>query len=562
MAGAGTIAYFPPGKTPRQEQITAARGIDAEFEAGRPTAVLQAPTGVGKSLIASCYFRQAAALGQTVHLITAQKQLQKQYAEIFKPPEVEMMMGRSNYPCSFEPDRGTDASKGYCRRIEHAALIPDCLKFGTVEEALRFELPPSAHNCPYFEQLTKCLKAPVALHNFHSFLFQQRLGRFGERDLMIIDEAHNVEGVLLQFVQVVISDYLLRLVKVRIDLSLRTPDQVLAWLDRERVEEKLKSVLGDAAETEDAANGLSPEDTDKLRSLLGKIKDLRRFFEMTQWVVDVTEEPTEEDRERTRKLRIRPVFVYPFAKELVFSKASRTLAMSATMLNAGIWSKNLGLARDSVGYVEVPCPFPVANRPIILDYAGDMSWKSQPETLPKLYASIERILARHAGQRGIIHGHSERLCKLILENVPSPRFVHLGQFKARDKAALLKAHAEKSDSVIVGSGFHEGIDLVDDMARFGVIAKVPWPMMEDAFVKARIRADKWYMSYQTSLKLIQSCGRGVRHEKDRCSTYMLDAGFEGFMRQASWLLPKWFTAAITRPARSPLVAPAAAPHNP
>jgi Rad3-related DNA helicase len=540
------MSYFPVGKMPRPEQQQAIEEIDAKFQSGSKIVAFQGPTGSGKSYVGMTFARQATASAQNVHLLTAQRVLQSQYLNDFRPPEIEAIMGRSNYQCTFD-DIPRDASKGYCRRVEHAALIPECLKFGTVEQAMRFELPPDAHICPYFEQLTKSINAPVTLYNFQSFLFQQRLGRFGIRDLMILDECHNAENVLLQFVQVVISDTALKSVGVRLDLTLRTPEAVLAWLDREQVEKKIKDALGGAAETEDVATGFTPEETDRLRGLLVKIKDMRRFFDMTEWVVDVTEDGVEGQSDRTRKLRVRPVFVSPFAKELVFSKAKRVLAMSATILSPGIWAKNLGLSQNAVAYVDAPCPFPIKNRPIILEYAGDMGWKNQPETLPKLYAAIERILGRHRGERGIIHAHSERLCKLIIEKIRSPRFIHLDQFKMRDKTALLKAHETRPDSVIVGSGFHEGIDLKDDLARFAIIAKVPWPMMEDSFVKARIAKDKWFMAYQTSLKFLQSAGRVIRHKDDWAFTYILDSGFEHFMKQAAWLLPTWFKDAIQKP---------------
>lgn len=153
-------------------------------------------------------------------------------------------------------------------------------------------------------------------------------------------------------------------------------------------------------------------------------------------------------------------------------------------------------------------------------------------------------MERHKGERGIIHAHSERLVRLITENVASPRFVHLGLYKTRDKAALLKDHSLMKDSVIIASGLHEGIDLHDELARFQVIAKIPWPGMDDAFVKARMSSDGSFLPYQTSLKFLQSCGRGVRHETDWTVTYVVDSGFERFLSSCGWLLPKWFVDAI------------------
>jgi Rad3-related DNA helicase len=235
---------------------------------------------------------------------------------------------------------------------------------------------------------------------------------------------------------------------------------------------------------------------------------------------------------------------YRFAREHLWSKADRVLAMSATILNPRTWARNLGVPWDELATVEVPCPFPIENRPIILDYAGDMSWKNLEETLPKLYLKVAQILERHRGQRGIIHAHSERLVRQIVENVGSPRFVHLDMFPQRNKTLLLDAHAERPDSVIVASAMHEGLDLRDDLARFQIIAKIPWPSTEDALVKARMELDGGYLPYQTALKLVQSYGRIVRHEKDYGTTYVIDAGFEGFRRRCGYLLPKWFLEAI------------------
>jgi Rad3-related DNA helicase len=307
------------------------------------------------------------------------------------------------------------------------------------------------------------------------------------------------------------------------------------------------AAIGDS-EGEGCAQDLTPTETDRLRSLLDRIGDLQKYVQLTEWVIDVTEEVDEDDpTDKTRKLRARPVFVGLFARELLFSKARQTLAMSATILSHKIWAKNLGIAQSSLGYVDIPSSFPVKNRPIHLEYAGDMAWDKIEATLPRLYQTISRILERHKNQRGIVHTHSERLCRLICEQIDHPRILHLDMFPYRDKTKLLEAHTKRPDSVIVASGFHEGVDLKDELARFQVICKVPWPPMQDPLVKARMNVDGSYMPYQTALKLVQSYGRINRHDADHGTTYITDAGFERFQKRCGWLLPKWFTDAIQRP---------------
>lgn len=544
------LSFFPEGKEPRPEQIKAIKQTEREFRGGKSFVAIQAPTGSGKSYIAIALARELADRGGKTHLITAQKVLMSQYSQEFPSPILEPIQGRSNYPCNYDSFKYKDASRGYCRSSKKKGLIQECLKYGSVEAANQFILPPDAHKCDYWRQLAAAIESPITLYNFHSFLFQQRLERFGKRNLLIIDECHNTESVLLGFVQILFSDKLLRILGIKLDLSLKDAKAVVAWLEKERVVERIKKAVGNTENggvSEDVPDGLTASETDQLNELLGRIDDLQRYLDLTEWVVDVTEDPVENDfGDRTRKLRIRPVFIGAFTKELIWSKADQVIAMSATILDAKTWARNLGIPSKALGFVDIPSSFPVENRPIIPEYAGNMGWKTLEATLPNLYATVGRILDRHAGQRGIIHGHSERLCRLIRDNVRDPRIIHLDMFANRDKTAMLRAHETRPDSVLLASGFHEGVDLKDDLARFQMIAKVPWPGTEDKFVKARMAIDGSYLSYQAALKLCQSYGRACRHDKDTATTYVLDSGFDGFLSRCAWLLPKWFVGAVQK----------------
>lgn len=546
------LSHFPPPYSPRPEQTKAILAVKREFDAGKSIVALQGPTGIGKTFIGMTHARYLQGIGQKTHVLTVQKILQSQYTADFPPPQIEVLKGRSNYRCGYGPTSDRDASRGHCRSSKKTSIIQECLNFGTPQEAVRFTLPPEAHACDYWAQLTRAMESPITLFNFHSFLFQQRLGRFGKRDFMILDECHQTESVLLQFVEISLSDKVLRQLGIRIDLTLKTPEDVLAWIEKNLVVEKAVKTLGGAAFTEEVADGLSPQETDRLKTLLDRVETLKKYFDMTEWVVDVTEEIDFDDpKEKIRTLRIRPVFVSLFARELIFSKAEKVLAMSATILDPKIWARNLGLSFDKLGYVEAPCTFPVKNRPIFLEYAGNMGWKTFDETLPKLYQGIVSIMNRHQGQRGIIHAHSEKLVRLITKNINTSRFLHLDMFPNRDKTALLAEHLKRKDSIIVGSAFHEGIDLKDDLARFQMIAKTPWPSTGDPLVKKRMELDGSFLPYQAALKFIQSAGRCVRHEKDWASTYVLDSGFERLLASAGRLFPKWFTDAIQRSPKNP-----------
>jgi Helicase C-terminal domain len=100
----------------------------------------------------------------------------------------------------------------------------------------------------------------------------------------------------------------------------------------------------------------------------------------------------------------------------------------------------------------------------------------------------------------------------------------------------------------------EGLDLHDDLSRFQVVVKVPYPNFTDPYIAARKRLDRdWYL-WQTAMRLIQATGRSVRSQEDFAETYIVDQDFEDFQyrgghfcRNGGW--PRWQNAAKRKPAR-------------
>ena len=91
----------------------------------------------------------------------------------------------------------------------------------------------------------------------------------------------------------------------------------------------------------------------------------------------------------------------------------------------------------------------------------------------------------------------------------------------------------------------EGIDLKDDLSRFQVITKIPYPSTQDKVIQARMNADREWYGYRTCLKVIQSYGRSVRSETDKAITYVLDGKFDDLLADNYRTLPKWFLEAIS-----------------
>ena len=103
------------------------------------------------------------------------------------------------------------------------------------------------------------------------------------------------------------------------------------------------------------------------------------------------------------------------------------------------------------------------------------------------------------------------------------------------KQSLLEAHRSAvdagQDSYLVGlASFAEGVDLPDDYCRHVIIVKLPFAVPDDPLDQAMA---EWIESqgrnafYEISVpdaavKLVQACGRLIRHEKDWGRITLLD----------------------------------------
>jgi ATP-dependent DNA helicase DinG len=90
----------------------------------------------------------------------------------------------------------------------------------------------------------------------------------------------------------------------------------------------------------------------------------------------------------------------------------------------------------------------------------------------------------------------------------------------------------------------EGIDLADDLSRWQVICKIPYPYLGDPQVARRKDIDAAWYDWKTCLTVVQSYGRSIRSSDDYAVTYVLDADFSTFVKRQQKRLPGWFLEAI------------------
>jgi Rad3-related DNA helicase len=152
----------------------------------------------------------------------------------------------------------------------------------------------------------------------------------------------------------------------------------------------------------------------------------------------------------------------------------------------------------------------------------------------------------HRYDKGIIHTTSYEQLNFIKENVShenARRLIVTDPEIQRDE--VLKQHIDSiKPTVLISPSLHTGLNLKDELSRFQIITKVPYPNKSDRWINAKRETDEEWYYWQTALKLIQAYGRSIRSKEDWAKTYVLDSAFSYFVKKNKNILPDWFTSAI------------------
>lgn len=560
----------------RDFQARVITAIDKAFREGKRIVVCQAPTGSGKSIKGV-----TVAQKYTAYYLTTQNILLDQYSEDF-PDRVALVKGRSNYCCGVTGE---------------AADVAPCVTYGkgarlycNLDEKGK-EVSGTTVKCEYAAAIARARESRIALFNYHSFHLHRS---FEQRDMLVIDEGHNVEGWAMQQVEVnlrsgevpnlvLIPGETLAQVAAKFDPRPRdgtkdpVPTQEVGGEQAPKPEREDDGVLDSPEETEfqtgreavgeyyealRAAFVLAREASKKkqgleaaqamrkavqLKNLLVKLAAIWALHNRgkleNEWVHDWAVDAGVGARQV--KLTMKPVRVGKWVAKKLLSRGKRVLVLSATILDIATYLATIGADPKETGFIQVPSTFPVENRLIHYVPVADLSYKAGERDYPALMDAVGTVMDVFHDQRGIIHTHSDKLLKQVdmrLGGRYGDRL--LVQSKEERREALLARHEQSTNGVLVAPAMHEGLDLKDDLGRWQVMLKVPYPSMGDPQIKARMAIDREWYGWLTSLKTVQTYGRIVRSAVDYGDTVVLDAGFGDFVKRNKARLPDWFRDAI------------------
>lgn len=517
----------------RPSQQAALEQIQQLYDEGKKVVFLDAPTGVGKTLIGEMVRRKVAPGGRAVYTCSTLT-LQDQFLEDF--PYADVIKGRSNYPTQNNPRGWPLVNASLCTSAQSNAC----------------DLCENPKSCPYVMAREVALRSRLAVANIAYLLTMANYQRrFTNEGFIIIDEADVLEQQLLSFITLSLSKGRMKQYGITPPAKKTVMDSWVEWVRKEAYPKILhRTHMIDSIHNWRKNPKLNKEMMG-LNTMLYRLKDLGGWDSATSdWLEDEhgMEGWVYMDYEKG-DVTFKPIKVGDYAQELLWKHAKQWLLMSATIISAGQMAEDLGLEDDEWGVVTIGSDFPVEARPIYVQPVANMTWKEKEDEWPKMAEVVDSIADFHHDERILVHTVSYKLTEFIKGALGENRsrvFTYANS-KTREKA--LEDWLNSDNGIMLAPSFERGVDLKYDRCRVIVVAKVPFPSLGDKQVNGRLysRGGQGWYSMLTVRSIVQMTGRGMRSKDDRCETYILDQQFvKNVMNKNRRLLPGWWSEALVK----------------
>lgn len=547
--------------------------------------IIQAPTGSGKSIIGYSVARWCQdnlapkvkdAPGKfSSFLLTSKNLLLDQYDADFHD-YISVVKGKQNYQCLLNNGPASEC------------LLTTTPKTGSEWECMRI--------CPYYTAIRKARFSPIMATNLHLLLMDHDVGhKFSKRSLLIIDECHDVESVLMAYRTIVFTENVIseindvkrkilrqdkdssKINKIyysscefykklsgssrnvvydtsRLDLTnINMVDKFLNLVKDDinsmvsATNKQINEVIfGEYCGNEEEAS--KDEDVKEatrfvkhMRDLYCRISSYNKEKDDTEWIV---EEHVTEKTKKVSGFELKPLHVGKLAKNIFTEFGNKVIMMSATVGGVEMFCKNLGIEENDVEFIDVPSTFPVENRPFIILPIARMSYKTMDENMPKIVSAVDDIFETMEGKKGIIHSVSFKNAIYIKEHSKYSDRIIIHDSKTKEKR--LKEFKESKDKVLVSPSLIEGFNFKGNMSEFQIFIKVPYLSLSDKVTARRMELEPdWYQNY-AALSIMQGVGRSIRSETDQAVTFFLDTNINFLLRKYRYLFSKDFLSTVIR----------------
>ena len=583
-------ATLPGGGEVRPGQVEMAEAVEEAFVEHRHL-IVQAGTGTGKSL---AYLVPAATIGRPVVIATATKALQEQLAtrdapqvaEALGDVRVALLKGRSNYACRQRvaelEERGFQATleeegEGGAATPANDRLVAQVQRLLAWERRSasgdRSDLDedvsdrawsmvstgprecPGAFSCPQghrcFAELARgaAAEADIIVVNLH--LLGAHLASDGavlpEHDVVVIDEAHELEGVMTQCLGVEMTPGRLRSLATMARPLLGGPagDHAVTLLNIADVLGAELADLGDVrsvdlARDEGLAVALTKADQ-TIRSMLSGLREAQSDSDprSTRALSSATRLLDELDRVRSpssgevlwvegtgnsRSLTVSPVEVGPLLTDALFDQS--TVVLTSATIPPRL-AERLDLDPSDVTVLDVGSPFDfrAKSRLYVATHLADRRSESAEEEIADEIAD----LIEAAGGRTLSLFTSRRALREISDRV-ADRVTHpiLVQGSASNRALIDRFRDEEDACLFATMGMWQGLDVPGRSLSLVTIDRLPFSRPDDPLLEARReRAGSQAFSMidlpRAATLLAQGAGRLIRSANDEGVVAVLDS---------------------------------------
>ena len=537
------LLHFPKEYNPSNQQVKLIKGVERAFNSGKKFVICCAPTGTGKSFLAKTlsglssnstekfkesintysaykqdyagnYINEVDCISQPpfgTFALTITKSLQDQYLHLF--PDADILKGKTNYLCDI--DQNFDVETAPCVLV--SKIKDECWE---------------KNRCPYYNARNKALLSKFAVLNYKMFLALP--GHVKRKNFIICDEASELEDELIKRFSAEVTYDKLKHYGVECR-TLITEDRtkIRSWIYELifNISEQINTLINRANKKHRTLSQPEKIKMQYLKTLHNSLTTVDGLWKDCEYIID----------RDAKRVVFTPLKADKLTK-FIFDYADNVLLMSATIIDHKNFAKTLGI--KDYEYVEVNSDFDPGKSPIYVSSQHKLNYKNLTNTLPKICDQIKVILEHHKNEKGIIHTHSNEITKFLKSKLQSDR-----RFLFRDEISnnedILREHYETSlPSVLVSPSLAFGVDLKDNLARFQIIVKMPFPSLSCKRVKKLFETDKdWYENKMLNA-LVQACGRATRSKNDFSTTYILDGNAVNVLKRTKDKLPKAFIERI------------------
>ena len=443
---------------------------------------------------------------------------------------MDNVMGKSNYSCRLNIDAGCEDME----LIEEA--LEDALSGNYVSDGCSTDLAPCStvkdFNCPfkfsigklaeidtetsvnssdfcgYYSSLYDAFMGDYFLTNASYLMSMWPLGVLRERDLLIVDEAHNLSNSLMNHFSLSLSNSSFeklfniptysdiksakgeqkKRLSMRRDKLLRSSMQIgtakRSWELGAKVFRAYFTFISEIISTNMERKLYVGETMRFAKNLNQKLNQLKhKLNDWSNWVW------TKNNELNPSKITFKPLSIKRDAEELIHSCAKQRIYMSATIGDIDVFCDELGLDK-----------------------------------------AISEIAWKYKDKKGLILPYTKEITKDVIEAINKYHPFVGGRLKSHTDNPQERDDCfenfdnSNSNDILISTYANQGYDGKD--VDFCIIVKLPFSSIADIQVKKKMDANpKWYKS-KVAMELTQMCGRVVRSKTDTGDTYIIDPSFD------------------------------------